>query len=101
VSIDAGVADVVEHPSRALPVALLSTGIAALITGSVFLYYGSLTGANQKYVYTESTPVGVGLVALGIGAGVGGSILLWQSSRSGPVASLTPGGGYVGWLTRF
>jgi PEGA domain len=101
VTVDANVEDVVERPSRVLPVSLLGTGIAALITGSIFLYYGSLTGSNQKYVYTESTPVGVGFLVVGIGATLGGSVLLWQSTRSGPVASLTPGGGYVGWLTRF
>ncbi|HEY1811342.1 MAG TPA: PEGA domain-containing protein [Kofleriaceae bacterium] len=101
VTIDADVADVVERRSHALPASLLGTGIAALIAGSIFLYYGSLTGSNQKYLYTESTPVGVGFIVVGIGATLGGSVLLWQAARSGPVASLMPGGGYVGWLTRF
>ena len=81
---------------------LLGTGIAALIPGTIFLYYGSLGGPDQKYVYPGSTAIGVAFVAVGLGATVGGSILLAQTATSsGPIASITPGGAYVGWWTRF
>lgn len=89
--------------SRIGPALLLGAGIAALGTGGVFLYYGSLTGSSQKFVYPDSTPIGIGIIAVGVGATIGGAILLAQSGtpRSAPVAAIGPGGGYVGWVTRF
>jgi hypothetical protein len=90
------------HASRLWPSVLLGTGIAALVAGTIYLYYGSLGGPNQKYTYPASTPVGVAFIAVGLGATVGGSILLAQTAASsGPVASITPTGAYVGWWTRF
>jgi hypothetical protein len=90
------------HRSRLWPSVLLGTGIAALAAGSIYLYYGSLGGPDQKYTYPDSTPIGIGFVAVGVGATISGAILLAQSGgSSGPVAALAPRGGYVGWWTRF
>jgi hypothetical protein len=90
-------------PSKVLPILLLGTGIAAMAAGGVFIYYGSIGGADQKYVYPTSTPIGIALGAVGAGAAIGGVILLKQagSSDSAPVASVGPGHAYVGWVTRF
>jgi hypothetical protein len=88
--------------SRLGPSLLLGAGVALLATGGIFAYYGSLDGPDQKYVYSNATPIGIGLGAVGLGATVGGAIWLWQSgSSSGPVASATRSGGYIGWVSRF
>jgi hypothetical protein len=91
------------HGSRLWPGVLLATGIAAAGSGAIFLYYGSLGGPDQKYIYPDSTPVGIGLLAVGIGATIGGAILLHQAgtTSSGPVVSVGPGGAYVGWAHGF
>jgi hypothetical protein len=90
------------RPSKLWPSVLLGAGIAALITGSVFVYYGQIGGPNEMFIYPESTPVGVGFLAVGVGATIGGAFLLYQAATSsGPVAALTPAGGYVGWWARF
>ena len=94
----------VVRPSKLWPTVLLGTGIATLATGGVFLYYGlGISGADEKYVYPPSTPIGLALAAVGGGATIGGIILLKQagSSSSGPVASVSPGGGFIGWAGRF
>jgi PEGA domain-containing protein len=89
--------------SKTVPLILLGTGVAALGTGGILLYYGSLGGSDQKFIYPDSTPYGIGALALGLGAAVGGAILLLQSggSKSAPVASVGPNGGYVGWVVQF
>ncbi|HEY5947293.1 MAG TPA: hypothetical protein VIV40_17435 [Kofleriaceae bacterium] len=91
------------RPSRLWPSLLLGAGIAAMATGGVFLYYGSLDGSNQKYIYQDSTPVGIAVATVGVGATIGGAIWLIQagSSGSGPVATATRGGAYVGWVGHF
>jgi hypothetical protein len=90
------------QPSRLGPSLLLGAGVVMLATGGIFAYYGARDGADQKYIYTNATPIGIGLGAVGLGATVGGAIWLWQSgSSSGPVASATRGGAYVGWVSRF
>ncbi|HTR54235.1 MAG TPA: PEGA domain-containing protein [Kofleriaceae bacterium] len=91
------------HRSKLWPIVLLVAGGATLGTGIGFIYAGENTGPSQKYIYPDSTtPIGIGIAAVGLGATVGGIVWLVQSGhRSAPVAGLTPGGGYVGWLTRF
>lgn len=92
-----------KHSSRLWPSLLMGAGIATLATGGIFFYYGSLGGADQKYIYPDSTPVGIALAAVGAGAAIGGTIWLVQSgtSRTGPVATATPGGAYLGWVGQF
>jgi len=92
------------HGSRLWPSLLLGAGIATIATGSIFLYYGSLDGSDQKYIYPDSTPVGIAIAAVGAGATIGGTIWLIQTggtSRTGPVATATAGGAYIGWVGRF
>jgi len=97
-----GAGDSEARGSRLGPSLLLGAGVALLATGGIFLYYGSLDGANQKYVYPNASPIGIGIGTVGLGAAVGGAIWLWQSGpSSGPVASATRGGAYVGWAGRF
>jgi len=89
----------VETHSRVGPALLLGSGIGLIGAGGIALYFGL---QNGKYEYPQATPVGIGLLAAGAGATIGGAILLSQSGRtSAPVAAIAPGGGYVGWVTRF
>ena len=92
------------RPSRFWPSVLLGTGVATLATGGVFLYYGlGINGADEKFIYPDSTPLGIVLAAVGGGATIGGVLLLKPSgsSSSGPVASVSHGGGFVGWAGHF
>jgi hypothetical protein len=91
------------RPSRLGPAIVLGAGVATIAAGGIFLYYGSLGGPDQNYVYPDSTPVGIALGAVGLGATIGGTIWLIQagSSSSHPVATATRGGGYIGWTGRF
>ena len=91
-------------PSKLWPSVLLGTGIVSVAAGGVFLYYGlGIGGADEKFIYPDSTPIGIALAAVGGGATIGGIILLSQagSSGSGPVASVSPRGGFVGWAGHF
>jgi hypothetical protein len=92
-----------KRASRLWPSVLLGAGIATMATGAIFVYYGSLDGPDQKYIYPDSTPVGIAVGAVGLGATIGGTIWLIQagSPQSGPVASATRGGAYMGWAGRF
>ena len=92
------------RPSKLWPSVLIGTGVVTLATGGVFLYYGlGISGAEEKYIYPPSTPIGIALAAVGAGATIGGIILLKQagSTTSGPVASVSSSGGFVGWSGRF
>jgi hypothetical protein len=83
-------AKLVRHGSKVWPIVLIVAG-------------GATLGTQQKYIYPDSTtPIGIGITAVGLGATVGGIVWLVQSGqKSVPVAGLTSGGAYVGWLTRF
>lgn len=62
--------------SKTLPRILLASGIAAAIAGGVFLYYGSLRGPDEPYVYTNATEIGLPLALAGafaVGFGFSGS----------------------------
>jgi hypothetical protein len=62
--------------SRLLPALLLIGGLAAVATGGVFLYYGSLRGPDEPYVYTNATEIGLPLALAGAFA-VGASTSLF------------------------
>jgi hypothetical protein len=90
-------------PSRLGPALLLGAGVVTLVTGGVLLYYGLRDDAAHKYIYPDATAPGIVLCAVGAGAAIGGTVLLISAGRteSGPVASVGPGHGYVGWVGRF
>jgi hypothetical protein len=92
-----------KRPSRLWPALVFGGGIATIAAGTIFLYYGSVDGSDQKWIYPSSTPVGIALAAVGLGAAAGGMIWLIQtgSSQSGPVASATRDGAYLGWAGHF
>ncbi|NVB82672.1 MAG: hypothetical protein HOV81_30120 [Kofleriaceae bacterium] len=92
-----------EKPSRTLPAILLASGVAAIAAGGVFLYYGSRGGPNDKFIYPDSTPVGIALAAVGGGATIGGTVLLIQAGgdSSDTVASLPGRSFVVSWTGRF
>ncbi|MFT3698921.1 MAG: PEGA domain-containing protein [Kofleriaceae bacterium] len=89
--------------SRLVPGIVMGAGIAAVGVGGVFLYYGALGGSDNKYVYPDSTPVGIGVLAAGVGATIIGSILFVQAGhpKSAPVASVSHDSAYLGWITSF
>ena len=89
-------------PSRVPPIVVLSAGAAALGVGIGFIYYGELGGKNQKFIYPDSTPIGVGISVVGAAATIGGAIWLVQTGHaSAPVATIGANSGYIGWMARF
>ena len=101
---DTGLRPPPKKQSRLGPTIVLGAGVATMATGAVFLYYGSLDGKDQKYIYPDSTPIGIALGTVGLGAVIGGAIWLWQTgspAQSGPVATATREGAYLGWAGQF
>lgn len=94
-----------ERPSRTLPLVMLAAGVATIAVGGVFLYYGSRGGPNDKFIYPDSTPVGIALCAVGGGATIGGTVLLIQAGGGGggsdAVASVPGRSFVVSWTGRF
>ena len=95
-----------EHPhegsSKLGPLFMLIGGGAMLGTGLGFIYVGERGGPNTKYIYPDSTPIGIGLGVVGAGAVLGGALWLAQSGHhSAPVAAIRDHGAYVGWFTWF
>jgi len=86
---------------------VLGVGAAALIGGSLISYEQAdppLIGPHSKYVYSGPALVvaGVGAIAVGVG------VYLWlahpphtTSATSAPTVSLSPSGGFVGWISSF
>ena len=72
--------------SRLMPGLLLAGGLAAVAAGSVLLYYGSLRGPDEPYVYTNATEIGLPLALAGAFA-VGAGTSLWFA-RSGSDAQV-------------
>jgi tetratricopeptide (TPR) repeat protein len=88
--------DEADHPSLVLPGALIGGGLAVSAGGAVFYYYGQKRGPGEKYVYDDTRWLGGTMMVLGGASIVAGTILLVRH-RSAPVATLTPGGAYLGW----
>jgi hypothetical protein len=88
---------------RLAPTIVLTAGIVAIGVGGVLLYYGSLGGSDQKRVYPDLTPAGLGVMAGGLGATAVGGVLFYQARTptSQPVAAVSRTGAYLGWITRF
>lgn len=89
-------------PSRFWPVTMIAGGAVTAVAGSVCLYYGLRDGETHKYIYPELTPVGIAMLAVGAGTAIGGFILLPSGThRSQPVAAVSRGGAYLGWVREF
>ena len=100
--LDRGDQHASEGGSRLGPILMLIGGGAMLGTGLGFVYVGERGGPDTKYIYPDSTPIGIGLGVVGAGAVLGGALWLAQSGHhSAPVAAIHGNGGYVGWITWF
>lgn len=72
--------------SRVGPIVLTLTGIAAAAVGGTLLYYGSLDGPDDPYVYTNATEIGLPLALAGAAAaGAGTALWLTAGDRGGSV----------------
>ena len=89
--------DEAARPSLVLPGALIGSGLAVSAGGAVFYYYGQKRGPGEKYVYDDTRWLGGTMMVLGGASIVAGAILLVRHRSSSPVATLTPGGAYLGW----
>jgi len=91
-----------EAPSRFWPITMIATGSVTAVAGGVALYYGLRDGEAHKYIYPQLTPVGIAMLAVGAGTAIGGVILMPSGNkRSQPVAAVSGGGAYLGWLQEF
>ncbi|HEY5928011.1 MAG TPA: hypothetical protein VIV11_40270 [Kofleriaceae bacterium] len=64
--------------SRTLPTSLIIGGAALAVAGGVFMYYGSLGGPDEPYVYTNATEIGIPLSIAGAVGVVGG--IVWAGT---------------------
>jgi hypothetical protein len=62
--------------SRTLPITMTLLGLAATAAGGTLLYYGSLRGPDEPYVYTNATEIGLP-VALAGAVAFGAGTALW------------------------
>jgi hypothetical protein len=87
--------------SRAVPVLLLTLGIAATATGAVLYNYGGPTGVS--FTYRNMRPAGVATAISGGVAVIVGTVWLIKggSSTSKPEVTMTPNSATVGWARSF
>jgi hypothetical protein len=91
-----------ESPSRFWPITMMAVGSVTFAAGGVCLYYGLRDDESHKYIYPQLTPVGIAMLAVGAGTAIGGYFLLPAGSpRSQPVAAVSRGGAYLGWVREF
>jgi hypothetical protein len=89
-------------PSRTVPLALMGAGALSVVAGGVLVYVGEQDGADDKRLRPRATAVGVAAGVAGAAA-VGVGLYLWLRGprRSGPTASVSPGGVALGWRELF
>lgn len=87
--------------SRLVPELLIGGGGAAIIIGTVFLYYGSKGGPDAPLVYPYATGEGIVFGVAGAAAIVGGALLWRRDSHAGPTAMLGRNGTTIGWAGTF
>lgn len=91
--------EVAQRPSRVFPVVLVTTGVAAIVTGSVMYAEGGPTG--KAYTYRDLKPPGLGIAIGGAAVAIVGAILFMRTGGSGPDVAMTSTGGTVGWAGTF
>lgn len=90
-----------EHHVHPLPLALVIGGVAALGTGVVLIAIDEDPSPTGPLEIRNTGPAGVAFAITG-GLAVAAGTWLWlHKSSSGPVASASRDGGYVGWFARF
>ena len=84
-------------------VALLAgAGVTAGIAGGVFLYYGSLDGPDERYVYDNATTIGVPTLIVGSVAVIASGVLWFRGRQhSAPSIAVGPDHASVGWAGVF
>jgi hypothetical protein len=60
--------------SLALPISLVVTGAALAVAGGVFMYYGSLDGPDEPYIYANAMKIGVPMSVAGAVGVIGGVV---------------------------
>jgi hypothetical protein len=70
-----------QRPFPLVPALLVGGGVATCLAGGVFLYYGSLGGPDERYVYDNATEIGVATTLVGGAAVVAGAVL-WVRGRN-------------------
>jgi len=89
---------------RFVPLGLLATGGALLVTGGVMYAFDQDPVPSEPETIHNTGPTGVGLAITGVVAGGVGAYLLWFRSprkTSTPVAVVTSDTAYIGWLGQF
>jgi hypothetical protein len=87
------------RPSRVLPVVLIGTGVAGIVTGSVLYATGGPTG--KAYTYRDTKPPGIGIAIGGAAVAIVGAILFLRTGGSGPDVAMSSTGASVGWAGTF
>jgi len=92
-----------ESETRLVPLGLMVTGGALIVTGAVLFAIDEDPTADKHY-YRDTGPLGVGLAIGGVAIGLAGAYLQWfrpSPAASAPIAAFTGDRAYVGWSGRF
>ena len=88
--------------SRALPAGLLAGGAVLLGTGALLVAIDEDPSASGPLEIQDTAPLGTVLLASGGAVVIAGALLWFRKGRdTGPVAGLSPHGGYFAWTGRF
>jgi hypothetical protein len=91
-----------EHRSRALPIAILTVGGGAMVTGGALIAFGGPPKSTTQEFYRDLRTPGYFIGAGGVLVVGAGLYLLFRSSgSSAPTAIVTRGGAVIGWSEQF